>query len=552
MLAMEKSKGIHTLWKTFGTRHGKVTLALLFGAGCFLFWFLVHPEMLNYQEQNQLFLSSSDYLQERLKVPGGLADWLSEGLVQFYYVPWLGALLLSVLLATLPLWFCHRHYIVSLVLPLLVICHLGDANTLWSYVVALWLVLAVSRLSCRLPWWADAPLVLLLYWLLGPMTWVYVAIRWLRYGWRHSWLPLLLLTAQVSLYYLLLSQYPFSMVMCGINYYRIPLHFPVWQFLIPIAAVLLWYWNRLETLVNVRLLWISESLLVIGALLLATSAYDKDYCELLRQDMLVRQGKWDEVIRRADCYQVKTAFSSNCVNLALAMRRQLADRMFTYYQSGEDALLQPCVRDNTSDLPTAEAFYYLGMVNSCLRYYSDLQESILNARKSGRCERRIVECLIVNGDYTNARKHIDLLKQSLFYRAWAKEAEGYLDNDARVDGHARWGWMRKQRYKSDFLYTYQQIDKMLGLLFVDCPDNKMALDYFMEQMLLKGDIQGFTQHLSWVMQYGGYADMPIGYRDALSCIQSKGQQPGSAYAGYVKRMMATAKAAADTDERVGK
>jgi len=82
---------------------------------------------------------------------------------------------------------------------------------------------------------------------------------------------------------------------------------------------------------------------------------------------------------------------------------------------------------------------------------------------------------------------------------------------------------------------------MLGLLFMDNQDNKMVLDYFMGQMLLKGDVQGFIQYMGLVQQYGGYRQMPLGYQDAMRCIQSRGNAPGSAYAAYVRRRVKSGK-----------
>ena len=78
---------------------------------------------------------------------------------------------------------------------------------------------------------------------------------------------------------------------------------------------------------------------------------------------------------------------------------------------------------------------------------------------------------------------------------------------------------------------------MLGQLFADNIDNKMALDYFMGDMLLKGNPQGFMGYMRWVQQYGGYQMMPAGYQDAINAIQARGELPGSAYASFVKRMM---------------
>jgi hypothetical protein len=166
----------------------------------------------------------------------------------------------------------------------------------------------------------------------------------------------------------------------------------------------------------------------------------------------------------------------------------------------------------------------------------DTQESILNGRKSGRCTKRIAECMLVNRHYQTAAKQIALLKKSLFYRDWASEAEQMLGDEAKINAHPIYGKLRRLRYKEDFLYSYDEMDKMLGLLFQNNPENKMALDYFMGQMLLKGNVQGFVQFMGWVQQYGGYRQMPLGYQDAMRCIQSQGKVQGSSYANYVKRM----------------
>ena len=277
-------------------RYGNWVLSVLVGIGVFLFWYVFYPHALSYQEQYQLFLWTGDYFLERMSLPGGLADWLGEFIVQFYYVEWLGALLLALLFVVL------------------------------------------QRLTARLlpqKWWllSVLPVILLC---IGPAVWIYILVRVCQLGWKHLWLAGWFIAVQLIAYAWLLPQWPLQQVMTGLNYYRIPLHYP------------------------------------------QLKGYDKEMYELIRQDYLVRNEQWDEIVKRAQQYQVKTPFSSVCVNLALSKKRQLADRMFDFYQSGDDALIMPRIRDLTSMLPSAEAFWHLGMVNSAQRYMFDTQESILN------------------------------------------------------------------------------------------------------------------------------------------------------------------------------
>ena len=131
--------------------------------------------------------------------------------------------------------------------------------------------------------------------------------------------------------------------------------------------------------------------------------------------------------------------------------------MFDFYQSGEDALVAPRMRDNMSSYPTMETFWRLGMVNSSLRYASDLQESILNARKSGRLTKRIVQCQMVNGRYAIARKNIDLLRHSLFYSEWATKAEAMLGDEAAIDNDNELGRVRQLRFRKEMVYSYRNL-----------------------------------------------------------------------------------------------
>ena len=477
---------------------------MLVGIGIFLFWYMAFPHAMSYQEQYQLFLWTGDYFMERVSLPGGFADWLGEFIVQFYYLEWLGALLLALLFVALQRLTARllpkSWWLLSLIPVVMLLWLMGDINVLLSLPVAIVLALALAcvRLSKPLSW-MDAVVLPVAYWLIGPMVWLYVVVRVIHLGWKHLWTAGWLLGVQLMVYAWLLPQWPLEQAMTGLNYYRIPLHYPQW------------------------------------------SGYDQEMYELIRMDYLVRNERWDEIVKRAGEYQVRTPFWSNCVNLALSQKRQLADRMFDFYQSGEDALIMPRVRDLTSMLPSAEAFWRLGMVNSSQRYMFDTQESILNGRKSGRCTKRIAECMIVNGHYQTAAKQIDLLKKSLFYRSWAEEAEAQMKDETKINTHPVYGRLRQLRYRENFLYSYEEMDKMLGLLFMNNNQNMMALDYFLAQLLLKGDMRGFQQYLGLAQQYGGYRQMPLGYQDVMRCIQAQGNLPGSPFASYAKRMIGRAK-----------
>ena len=74
---------------------------LLWGVLCWAFFQFCYPCHFFYQEQNQIFLLSSDYLATYFSKPAWLACLAGDFLTQFYYYIYAGAVILTgVLLVT--------------------------------------------------------------------------------------------------------------------------------------------------------------------------------------------------------------------------------------------------------------------------------------------------------------------------------------------------------------------------------------------------------------------------------------------------------------------
>ncbi len=525
--------------KSFFLKHWKGVLSLLVGITVFLFWYLAFPHALSYQEQYQLFLFSGDYVKTRLSVPGGLAELIGEFLVQFYYVEWAGALVLALVAVAVQrlTWLVMRRqgesYVLSFVPVMMLMWLWGDPIVTLSFAVAVLIATGAALIDTKSTV-ANVLIVSVVYLVAGPMAWFYVALRLLRVrGWAMLIVPLWLLVLMLVVYNLWLTQWPLMQVVLPLQFNRGPFYSTPVLWLMPLSIVAV---AGLAGLLSKRKLVPLQAVLVaVLAFAAISQGYDRDMFEIIRMDYLVRNERWDDIISRAREYEVRSPIWSNSVNLALAKKRQLAEHQFDFYQSGKDALVGPKVTDLTSMLPSAEAYWHLGMINTAQRHMFDTQESILNARTSGRCTKRIAECMIVNGHYSVARKHIGILKKTLFYRQWALEAEKLIDHPSSIDFHSVYGQKRRMRYKQDFLFNYPEIGKMFGLLFVANNENKMALDYFMSQMALDGNLNEFCQYLGYAQRYGGYESMPACYRDIANVAQH-GPRTNSPFASYARKM----------------
>lgn len=81
--------------KTSQSNFGIYSLYVLGAIACFAFFQFCYPYHLFYQEQNQLFLMSWDYITTYLDKPGWLACLAGDFLTQFYYFRYAGPIILT-------------------------------------------------------------------------------------------------------------------------------------------------------------------------------------------------------------------------------------------------------------------------------------------------------------------------------------------------------------------------------------------------------------------------------------------------------------------------
>ena len=500
-------------------------LTLLLGTATFAFWMWLYPQDLSYQEQNQLFLFTWDYVRERLALPGGMADWISEFLIQFFYWRWAGALVMAMLamLLQIAVWQAtrctgHRNnlYLASFIPSLLITVYQGDVEVLLSYPLALTLAVALCPLMTR-SGWHRLWLIPLGWWLIGPVIILpvfYSVIEKIRQAKQrvvfppesifsargrknqssvapHGWTELMIVAWTLIVFFaghrLLSAQYPLRDALFGLNYYRLVETLPALQWIIPTVTLLC----ILACCLPLSLRHPAPAGIVTALLLLAgtffgiRATYDKDTQETLAYDWLIRHERYAEVLERAGRYQPHNPVSACSVNFCLFTQGQLESRLTEFYQCGTGGLVLPGIRDNLSDITSAELLWMMGMPNITLQYSFDLQESIQNGRKSGRFMSRIAECNIVNGWYDRAEKYLDILSHSLFYRKWAKGRKALIRSEAAVAADPVYAWIRSVRFRDDFITVYESLDLMMAVLYNQNPQNFMAAQYYEAWQRLK-------------------------------------------------------------------
>ena len=372
-------------------------LTTVFAVAVFCFWMFELPFLMAAREQVQLFLWNSDYLMERLAVPGGLAQYLGEFIVQFFVKNVYGALWYVVLLVAVQLltWQLMRSkqrtaksswiYLLSFI-PSVILWYLAcNPKIPMTPMVAVLLTLVLMNLlpkhqkACRIAAFAMIPIG---YWLLGPAV-VLLALYLLFTRGSNVMLriaPLILLVFCVvgSSW---LTPYPLKQIARGVDY----------------------YWEK-ETM---------------GTF------------EEMEYDMLMRQQRWDEMIEKYHQKGSESLSVNNAVLIVMWQQKRI-DQQEVMRRINLD---QRALKNIPSAFLMSEVCMPLGMTNMSQRAAFEAMEAIPNYNKSARALQQLVQTNMITGNPKVALKYLSLLEQTTFYRGWARKMKNMVKQPELMKQH---------------------------------------------------------------------------------------------------------------------
>jgi len=484
----------------------ELLFTLLFGVAVFLFFGLAYPHHLHYQEQYQLFLFDSTYMWDVVKHPGGIADLLGRFCTQFFLFAWVGAAIIAILLSAVQLLTLRLinsqlstlnsqlFYGLSFVPSFLLWLFLLDENALLSGVWAVLLTLLVvfiitehkdtktpsdctkcedtknrKRRKNFVSLCLCVPLIILLYWAVGPVCF-----------------PI-----------------PIESLWLSVHYYRYPTVFPwlLWATAISVFVIVgLVFLIRRRLKHSSHLLPLTSYLsfalvaVIMGILVWKSANFKAE--KVMQYDFMACHQQWNRIIETIIAEKPNNQIGVTVQNLALAMQGKLLDHMFDFNQNSTHGLLPDVKEDATSPMPTAEAFYQLGMINVAQRTVFEAQEAILDFQKSGRCYKRLAQTNLINGQYEVARKYLTALQKTLFYRDWANETLQLLGNEKAIASHPEYGRLRQCAYNEDFYFSDHVTPEMLESLYYRNTENRLAYQYLLAYCMLTGDQERYNRIIS--------------------------------------------------------
>ncbi|WP_455639793.1 DUF6057 family protein [Parabacteroides sp.] len=483
-------------------------------------------------EQSQLFQLTWEYISAKLAMPGGFALVLSEFLVQFFILPYVGAAITSGLLVVAGLGI---RGIVRKIIPdtnlfllyllpviLLMFVHF-DFNYLVCGTVALDIMLGALYLCLHISsskWRMVTEIVLtpVLYGTLGPVA-VLFAILVTVYellnkttGWY--WMLFSCLSAILcgicSVYFAALGEYRFAFLPDA--YYHTAL--------VPKPVI---YYSWISIFVVLLLAFVlkrkkepeKKVVLVIGSILQVILLFllcwwgipeygDNKSAKVKELDYYTRTGQWDTILEESK--GSLTNYLNICfLNLALAHKGELADKAFSFDQRGPLGLMVNWNRTEQISILLSEIAFAMG--NSALAqqmafeaYATAIGEGNPHALKI------LVQTNIIYGEYPVAEKYINILENTYYYKTWADKYRLYLYNDEAIERDPVLGAMRKSLPEKNYLSEIKGMENDLRVIAETNPSNKNAIQYLGIFYLLAKDMENFKK---MVETYYGTDILPV-------------------------------------------
>jgi hypothetical protein len=516
-----------------------IPFSLLFLISAVYFYFYGNG-IFFFQENNLLFIYSTDYVRNFALKPGGLLVYAGNFLTQFYFSALSGSLIISFLL--LMLCIVSRRFIrlfpairsFSLFFTLLPSCVLLLLQARYDFnlyqilgflLVLTWFLISISpsKTSFRIVLIGLFPLG---YYLIGSFSIVYLGL-YLTYnvifgkGYQRYILPSLQILYAVLTYILFrnvlflqpvysLMAYPlFVNDTARLTMFLKLISGFIISFPLVVKAAGLFTINK-----NVeRLVPLSTILTIIPlTIFLLFKNYDSAIANVMELEKMMVNQDWDSIIKQQERSQSANVVAQYYYNLALSEKGQLCSRMFFSRQDfGPMSLTLP--RDDDQTYRALYFYYCIGLVSEAHHLAYELM-----VQHGYRPEniKLLIKTELINGNYKIAERYINVLKKTFHYNSWAEKYGKMLYNPDLINSDPELGGKIRLLPKKDFFVVTDDEQNVELFLKVN-PDNKKAYEYKMARLLLEKDLTEVGAEVKNLKDLG-YAQIPRHIEEAVVAL----------------------------------
>ena len=227
-----------------------------------------------------------------------------------------------------------------------------------------------------------------------------------------------------------------------------------------------------------------------------------------------QRNEWDTIIREHPEKEVTDYVSLNYLNMALAQKGLLGDRLFHYDQKGPQSLLASWDRTYYMSCLLSDLHYMIGDISLSEGY---AMEGLTLAKRGGspRMLQRLVKISLIRRDFALADKYLDILGRLPGYWRWAEKYAGYVLHPERIGRDEELAVKTVPAFQPDNLLCLIDIDSLWSGHLSEPGVNRVAWEYVGCSYLLAKEMEKFKTFLSRAGTFVQGRSLPIHFQEAV-------------------------------------
>lgn len=515
----------------------------------FIYFFLFASHILFFQEQQYLFIYSFPYLSDLFSKPGGLLDLSGKFLTQFYISRLAGSIILAGIL-TLPviiLMNVNRKLEAgagfSNLFLLLPSCLLLFMQThyfhLMAYNLGFMLILFYFMISLfsenKIIRYITLALYPLFFYVAGAYALIFLGLytvySLVYVKGTHKYYHLLLLASLAVVSVLLFDRIFLLQNVKQLFLYPLPFinnaTHKVLFYILTGFFILYPLLYRVGSFINLKrlnkgLIRLIPAGLIFGlTIIMLVTGYHSQTARVITLEKLVFEEKWEKAVEFHEKYPAENMIGQYFYNIALSETGQLCDRLFFGRQDfGTGSLFLPWSSEHINW--GAYAFYTTGLINEAQRWA--YEEMVVYGPRPENMK-LLFKASLINGKFNMSEKYAGILKNTLFYRNWAKKYEKLIGDSLGIRSHPELDRKVKILPREDFFIFLEAPENNLPTLVDDNPENNEAFEYMMSWLLLSKEVEVLVNNIR-LMRNMGYTRIPRHIEEAVMIYyNSRGVYP---------------------------
>lgn len=504
------------------TKYATYIVIAFWAMACYAFFQFCYPNHFFYQEQNQLFLWSSDYLASYLDKPAWMACAIGDFLTQFYYYLYAGAAILTVCLLAVG-DFMRR-----------ALQRAGVRGKWMPYLIAIVVMTIEALLSLDYGYKLSSVISVagasFLYWI----TPVFFGKKPI-----HTWVSAL---ATLCVSILCFGWFGYG----------------VWVYLALVILACVLHWKKGGVWYH-----LAAVCLTVIALFFTKKIYYLDYAQLLSYPNMGKfvkpQLSLEKTLDVENAYEfgnykkVQALVENNpeanqymkfYYNLAMAKQGLLPQKLLSVPNNDLGTLEQIGPDTPTLTAKSLNALYWeLGDMTFAER--ATLLGTVFSPNNRNiRMTKRLAEISLAKGDQAATNKYLRILGKTFVWKQWAEE---------RLDGNpqalAEYTVKAQNVIKRDTLRLNQNAYMVLLELLQANPENKIALDYLLCTDLLLKNMETFKHDYDAYYLQQTAPQYEKLYQEALAIYLAGTNAPEEEWKRYIHRQDVLQRFAAYNQQR---